>query len=133
MNAQELQRSSSRRDVDAENRMPRGKIEDLEELIRQLREQLVPPSSKVMKEWMLSSTEARIFSHLTTREIATRESILAALYSDRAEDYPSSGIISVFIVRMRKKLKPFNVTIETVWGVGFSLKDRHQFVAGGDA
>lgn len=119
--------------IHAENQKLRERVEELEETVRQLREQLVPTDARICREWRLSRTQALIFLHLTSREVATKESIEAALYSDRAGDYPTSNVIGALIHGARKKLEPFGITIETVWGIGWSLKDRHQFLAGGDA
>ncbi|MDE3830273.1 helix-turn-helix domain-containing protein [Sinorhizobium meliloti] len=36
----------------------------------------------------------------------------------------------VFVCKMRKKLARFGVTIETVWGQGYRLLNRHEFCSG---
>lgn len=109
------------------------RIDFLEERIRLLEEALAPSSIPIPAEWTLTSSEARVFAHLTTREMATKSSIMVALYSDKVDDEAAIKIVDVFVCKLRKKLKVFDIHIETVWGQGYSLRDRHQFIARGDA
>uniref|UniRef100_UPI00333BC414 helix-turn-helix domain-containing protein n=1 Tax=Mesorhizobium sp. M0050 TaxID=2956861 RepID=UPI00333BC414 len=106
-------------------------LDMLRERIRQLEDALVPPSISVPLEWLLTSSEARLFAFLTTRQIASKAAIMQAIYSAGADDEPEPKIVDVFVCKIRKKLKPFGVQIETVWGQGYSLRDRnaHQRVA----
>lgn len=105
----------------------KNRIEMLEERIRQLEDELAPKTAPVRVEWCLTQSEARVFSHLTTREQATKQSIMLAMYSDRIDVEPEMKIVDVFVCKMRKKLKPFGIEIITVWGAGYALKDRDQF------
>ncbi len=105
------------------------RIELLEERIRQLEDILSPRSVPVRVEWRLTQSEARVFSHLTTREQATKQSIMLAMYSDRIDVEPEIKIVDVFVCKLRKKLKPFGIEIQTVWGAGYALKNREQFLA----
>lgn len=50
----------------------------------------------------------------------TKEALLAALYQLRSDE-PEIKIIDVWICKLRKKLKPLGVNIETVWGRGYRL------------
>lgn len=98
-------------------------IETLRERIRQLEEALSPSAVELPLEWRLTASEARVFAHLTTRKVASKQSIMAALYSDRPDDDPEMKIVDVFICKLRKKVKPFGVEIQTVWGHGYALHD----------
>lgn len=53
----------------------------------------------------------------------SKEQLLAAAYSDRyaTGDEPEIKIVDVFICKLRKKLKPFGIEVETVWGQGYHL------------
>lgn len=107
----------------------KNRVETLEERVRQLEDALVPVSVHVPVEWCLTAAECRVFSHLTTREMATKASIMAALYSDRPDDDIEPKIVDVFVCKMRKKLKLFGVEIATVWGQGYALIDRQHYSA----
>ncbi|NEI60938.1 helix-turn-helix domain-containing protein [Rhizobium leguminosarum] len=100
--------------------LQRDRIEFLEERIRQLEEALMPSSVMVPVEYQLTSLESRVFAHLASREFGTKQSIMMALYSDRAEE-PEIKIVDVFVCKMRRKLRPFGVKIETIWGLGYRL------------
>lgn len=102
-------------------------IEMLRERVRQLEQVLVPDSITVPVEWRLTSSEARLFAFLTTRDVASKSAIMQALYSDRADEDPEIKIIDVFVCKLRRKVKPFGVKIETVWGRGYSLINRTAF------
>lgn len=102
-------------------------IETLRERIRQLEQVLVPDTINVPVEWRLTSSEARLFAFLTTRDVASKSAIMQALYSDRPDEDPEPKIIDVFVCKLRAKVKPFGVNIETVWGRGYSLADRGTF------
>lgn len=73
-------------------------------------------------EWRLTGSEATVFGCLVNRPIATKEAILTTLYSDRDEE-AEIKIIDVFVCKLRKKLAPFGITIETIWGRGYRLQD----------
>ncbi len=45
------------------------------------------------------------------------------LHSEKEE--PNENILKVFMTRIRRKLKPTRFEIETVWGVGYRLKERN--------
>lgn len=104
-------------------------IDHLQEQLRQLREELAPSSVVIPREWKLTASQSRVFAHMTTRELVTHSSIMLALYSDRPADHPDPRIVPVFVAKIRRKLAPHGVRIDTVWGQGFSLVDRQKYVA----
>ncbi|GAA4108667.1 helix-turn-helix domain-containing protein [Aminobacter aganoensis] len=103
----------------------RREIETLQEQVRQLEEALAPPSVHIPVEWKLTNYEKRIYAFLTTRELASKSAIMQALYSNRSDE-PYDRVVDVFICRIRRKLKPFDLHIETVWGEGYTLVDRRK-------
>lgn len=109
----------------------KARISTLEERIRQLEDILVPITIAIPVEWRLTPAEARVFAHLTTREMGTKTSIMAALYSDKPDDYVDPKIVDVFVCKMRKKLRAFKVDIATVWGQGYALADRQRYAVKG--
>lgn len=69
----------------------------------------------------LTTSEARVIGVLLAREAATKDTIMASLYRDGAKDEAEIKIVDVFICKARKKLAPFGITIETVWGQGYRM------------
>ena len=72
-------------------------------------------------EWRLTGSEMRVFGVLMAREMATKDAIMAALYRDSCRDEAEIKIVDVFICKIRAKLRPFDVPIETIWGHGYRL------------
>ena len=100
--------------VEAENDMLRAKVDQLEELLG-----LHFPSPF---SFTLTGQEMRVFGVLMKREVATKEMIMQGLYSHRPQDDEVEiRIVDVFICKIRKKLAPHGVAIETVWGHGYRL------------
>lgn len=52
--------------------------------------------------------------------LRSREQLLSDLYWREADD-PEIKIIDVFICKLRKKLSPLDIKIETAWGRGYRL------------
>lgn len=65
--------------------MTRPNADDLLHRIALLKEQLVPEHVVIMPEWRLANAEQKLFRHLATRDLATKESCYAALYGYRPE------------------------------------------------
>lgn len=99
--------------------------EMLVERVRQL-EAMLMANWRPPIEWGLTNSEARVVATLAGREMATKDQLMAALYSDRPEE-PDGKIVDVLVCRIRRKLQPFGVVIETVWGQGYVLKDREKW------
>src|SRR6185312_5744364 len=78
----------------------------------------------------LSGKEARIFGILLKRELVTKQQAMDALYGDQPEvDEAEIKIVEVFVCKMRKKLKLFDIAIETVWGRGYRLPSASKAIA----
>lgn len=112
-----------------ELRSLREENESLRERVRQMRDELASPDLVVPRALRLTPSEEIVFRHLLTRDLASRRSIAMALWSDRSGDEPDEVIISVHICRLRRKLRAERVTIENVWGRGWSIPDRTTVMA----
>ncbi|WP_020179671.1 winged helix-turn-helix domain-containing protein [Methylopila sp. M107] len=99
--------------VEAEN-------DELRERIAQLQE-LLGFHETTPIEWRLTPSEAAVVGFLLKRPMASKDEILSALYSLRPDDPPAVKIVDVFVCKIRKKIKPFGVEIETVWGQGYRI------------
>lgn len=71
-------------------------------------------------EWKLTPTEARVLGCLATRGMMTFDMMMTAIYSDRV-DQPLLKILHVWVYKLRRKLKPFDIAIQSIWGVGYSV------------
>lgn len=71
-------------------------------------------------ELRLTPAEQTVVGHLLAREVGTKQSILDALYFNDI-DAAEAKIVDVFVCKARKKLRPFAIEIETLWGVGYRL------------
>ncbi len=116
--------------LEAENERLQDRVDQLEEAFG-LRVRLTPP------EWGLTGKERRLLGILLARELMTKSAAMTGLYEPGADDEPQMKIIDVFICKLRKKLKPFEIEIETVWGEGYrmsaAMKARAQAMMAGEA
>lgn len=69
------------------------------------------------KEMLLLQRMSEIFPR-----VATKESLLEWMYQFAGDgDEPEIKIIDVFVCKMRKKLEPIGIRIDTLWGRGYAL------------
>lgn len=97
-------------------------LAEREEKILQLEEILLPPDWEPPVEIRLTTQEARIVASLykCNGETVSKDRLFYALYHD-VLDQPEIKIVDVYICKARKKLAPYDVTIETLWGKGYYL------------
>lgn len=69
----------------------------------------------------LTEKEAMVLGLLSKVDMATKEAIMFHIYSDRPNDVPEIKIVDVFVCKVRRKLKPFDISIQTIWGIGYRL------------
>jgi two-component system cell cycle response regulator CtrA len=98
----------------------RARILDVEnELLRaencRLREQ-IGLAAKHPLMFDLTRSEAAMFGLLLANRAPRKETFMTALYALNSDDPPEIKIIDVFICKMRKKLRPFGIEINTNWG-----------------
>lgn len=99
--------------LEAENERLRARVRELEQAAGG---EFVAPLA-----WGLTTHETRVFGVLMVREIASKEQILDIVYDDPLKDKPAVKIVDVFVCKIRRKLEPFGVGIETLWGRGYFL------------
>lgn len=102
----------------------RRRIDELEDANHILAEQnamlravFVEPKTLTQIERALSPQQRRLLAVLMRNAAATRAQLTDALYFDRPDEAPS-GVVQVQISKMRRRLKPFGVKIDSVWGEG---------------
>jgi DNA-binding response OmpR family regulator len=78
---------------------------------------------EVPLQFGLTRHEAGALGAIMARPIAFKSTIMAAIYADKVADdeTPMEKIIDVFVCKLRKKLDPFGISVETVWGQGYKM------------
>lgn len=77
----------------------------------------------------LPETEFNLFNFLWNAKprLVSREQLMSDAYWLRHDvDEPDIKIIDVFICKIRKKLEPLGVSIDTVWGRGYRILPRKE-------
>lgn len=98
----------------------RREIETLKERVRQLEAALVPPTD-IPVEWGLPNCEARLFAHLASRPVASKESCFHALYSDRVHEQPALQTVESHMSKLRRKIRRHGFDISGERFVGYRL------------
>ena len=73
----------------------------------------------------LTAQEMDIFSELYRRPgvLITKERLLSCI-APYVDDEPEIKIVDVVVCKLRKKLKPLALSIDTVWGSGYRMMPR---------
>lgn len=95
-------------------------VYELRERVRQL-EGEVHDAAWMPTEWALTPRECAVLNLLLKRSIMTRSHAQAAIYGDDPDGGADPKIIDVFIHKIRKKLEPYGLKIDTYRGEGFRL------------
>lgn len=80
----------------------------------------------------VTKTEAVMLNLLLKRNEATKVQLHNAIEQAKAgagAEPTEQKIIDVFICKMRRKLKPYNIEIETIWGTGYMISREHREAA----
>jgi DNA-binding response OmpR family regulator len=72
----------------------------------------------------LTAHEAKLFGMLMKRDAVTKAGAMDILYGLGPDaDVAEEKIIDVFICKLRKKLDPFDIPVETNWGQGYFMTE----------
>lgn len=116
-------------DLAARNKMLEAENDDLRFQVEQLREAmgltLQPPVL-----FGLTQSENRLLGVLVAREHAPKAALHIALTEGyRSDDEePAVKIVDVMICKIRKKLAPYFITIETDWGTGYHMTEQSKAI-----
>lgn len=74
-------------------------------------------------EFRLTPSEQKILTALVARERCSKEFL--HLSTAKPGEHPEAAlkIIDVWVCRIRKKIEPFGLGIQTLWGTGYTLSD----------
>lgn len=102
----------------------RAELEERDERIRQLedivrgKEWALPPDV----EAALTPTEARMLALLAAREMCTREALFEASRGVGSHDDATNiKVVDVHVSKMRRRITPLGIVIQSVWGRGYRL------------
>lgn len=116
--------------ITIDHRALRDRIEYLEEENRQLRERLASKDgddfcTRAHRAFGLTKAEGRILAVLVRCGLAETSALYDALYGFNELDEPEkpNEAVRSHMKRMRRKLRPAGVEIETHYGFGFALGD----------
>lgn len=106
--------------LQAHNRKLAARIGELEEELRQCKEMMI--SSVALPAWVphLSQTEEAVLRHLMSRDEISYDSIHYVLYGSE-QAAPDAQMPKIWIFKLRRKLEPLGIVIETLWGRGYKL------------
>jgi two-component system cell cycle response regulator CtrA len=100
------------------------RVDDLEYYLEGMERILGAKDSHEIWPFHLTPAELRFFGILRAApgRLLTKEHFWHVLYALRHEDeMPEIKIVDVFLCKLRKKLRPHGVDIDTVWGQGYYL------------
>ena len=99
-----------------------AKIYDLEATVQSLKE--VNSDSLVLSikdKFRMTLMQARLLTALADGRPHSKRALYEFVYHDEFNDPPEIGIIDVFMSKVRKKIRPFGMSIETMRGAGYKL------------
>lgn len=97
-------------------------IEMLRERLRQALDLLAPSEFSAPPEWGLCATEARIFAHLQTKPLVTKDSLMVAAYGHMIDEPPVENVLESHISKLRRKIAPFGYAIRNERFMGYRLR-----------
>lgn len=97
--------------------------EEIIQLKEQIKELTAAPEIEVPSLFKFTQSEEILFKHIYDAKYPiSRKTLMSLVYSSmHYVDRPEGNIIDVFICRIRKRLKPFNITIHTMRNRGFYI------------
>lgn len=107
------------------------RVAELEDLVARQAERIAQMETALGQgwqppvEWQLPRREAQIFGLLVARERVTKEMVMMVAYPDEPDQ--SETVIESHVSKMRKRLRPFGVVIESERFLGYRLVNRESF------
>jgi len=98
-----------------------GENDALRARIRDLEAEVYGAPWRAPPELCLTRSEEKLLAVLVGREQVEKRFLFNELYGDRLDDVPNDKIFDVFVCKLRAKMKPFGLEIQTIWGRGYTL------------
>lgn len=93
--------------------------------MQQLVKELTAANHHPPVNWNLTQSETIIVRLLAVHKDVTADGIMHVLYSKQPDTERHADTLRVFMCKIRKKLRPFNISIDTVWGRGFCVDEEN--------
>lgn len=100
----------------------RARAESLEEEVVQLRKRVFGTNMVVPLCWRLTPLEGKMLRVLASHVQCHRELILDAFRDARWDWEAEPKIVDTIMCKMRGKLRPYGVVVDTVCGIGYSMQ-----------
>jgi len=107
----------------------RERNEELEETIRQLKEEIgmVEKGARPhkLRKYRITPDAFTILCLLANGKVARKELIFRTIYESQNREEPTDTLatVRVQISKLKKAVQPLVITVENVWGVGYRLSD----------
>ena len=115
--------TSSRDSLHLEIARLRRQLEERDAKIEQLTGMLINTDVDAWQTWGLTHNEARLLGALMCGRVCTKSHLMDLVYETAPGDQPDVKIVDVFVCKLRKKLAPHGVVVDTVWGRGFRMRE----------
>lgn len=79
-------------------------------------------------EFALTRNESIIFGMLLKNQLVRRIAVMDALYMHK-QDEAEIKIVDVWVCKIRKKMKPYGITITVQWGQGYFMPAESKAIA----
>lgn len=115
--------------LERDNENLRRRVEDLEAQLAAAAPVKIA-SSAPSAQFGLTNAESRILGHLVASPFSTRQQLLDAVTRE-GRKVPGIKIVEVYINRIRNKLLPFGIVIESRYGIGYRIDPDSRTVLAG--
>lgn len=106
-----------------------SRVGELEAKVALMQDVNEPASLLFLQEaFDLTLKEAEYLHLMADGRPRTKRQIMMGVYPDRLTDLPEIKIVDVYLCKIRKKVNPFGVEFETIWGSGYHLSIGREIV-----
>ena len=99
----------------------REMVGDRDQRIAELVDMLIVPDIDLYRCWRFTPCEDRALRLLLKGGLKTRDLLMNFMYDDKQ---PMPKVLDIFIMRLRQKLAPQQIKIDTIYGQGFRISDK---------
>jgi two-component system cell cycle response regulator CtrA len=106
--------------LEADNEQLRARVSELEARVAKLSSAAEFTVMTPVSKFGLTASEGRIFARIVATGFATKDDLHAAICHGKAIE-PEPKIVDVYVCKIRAKLEPFEIVIETAHGRGYKI------------